>query len=115
VEWYDHAYHIHHIGYGAIANLRKSWLVANAGFRAETKAVNIIPPGCVIQFIGRGTFTDDVRTLRKATVKAFVYQSCLVVDVNDGRLVTKVEECYSFLHDEGVEVDKYHEAKKMEV
>jgi hypothetical protein len=82
--------------------------------KIETKAVNVTPTGCVIQFIGRGTFSGDVRTFRRASGKTFAYQSCLVLDINDEGLVTKVEEYYSFLHGEGVEVEKYHQVKVMD-
>jgi hypothetical protein len=90
-----------------MTDLRKSWLGANEGLKIETKAVNITPTGCVIQFIGRGKFVGDVLTIRKGTGKNFAYQSCLVLDINDEGLVTKAEEYYSFLHDEGIEIDNY--------
>lgn len=114
VEWYDHAYHAVHVGHAGINKLRSSWLNANKDLKVETKAVNMTATGCVIQYIGRGKFAGDVLTIRKATEKNFVYQACLVLDINDKGLVSRVEEYYSFLHDDGVEIEEYRGIKMTE-
>ena len=107
VVWNDHAFLIHRRGHDDIAALRQRWLGANRPMSCRATAIHTTSTGAVVEFVATGKFADDLGPI-KATGQNFTYRACLILDISsETGLIEKVEEYYTKLWYQSVDVDGY--------
>jgi hypothetical protein len=107
VVWNDHAFLIHREGLDDITALRQRWLGANQPYSCIARAVHPTSAGAVVEFVATGKFAQDLGPI-KATGGEFQYKACLVLDISaETGLIEKVEEYYTKLWYQSVDVDGY--------
>lgn len=107
VVWNDHAFLVHREGLDDLAALRQRWLSANQPYSCVARDVHPTNSGAVVEFVATGKFAHDLGPI-EATGQNFQYKACLVLDINkETGLIEKVEEYYTKLWYQSVDVDGY--------
>lgn len=107
IVWNDHAFLIHREGLDDIAALRQRWLGANQPYTCVARDVHPTGKGAVVEFLATGKFAQDLGPIT-ATGRDFQYKACLVLDISaETGLIDKVEEYYTKLWHQSVDVDRY--------
>ncbi|KIW11628.1 hypothetical protein PV08_10930 [Exophiala spinifera] len=112
IQWSDHAFLVTRIGHEAVLGLHKAWNHCNQPFRADEKAIIPTPFGAVLEQVWTGRCANDIvrpsgEVVVKATGKDYVCHVCMVMEIDQDGLVTKVDEYYNRRWDDGVAQKDY--------
>ncbi|KIW43863.1 uncharacterized protein PV06_04922 [Exophiala oligosperma] len=94
VQWSDHAF------------------LVTRPFRVDEKAIVPTPSGAVLEQIWTGRCANDIvrpsgEMAVKATGKQYVCHVCMIVEIDEDGLVTKIDEYYNRQWDDGVAQKDY--------
>ncbi|OQU98131.1 SnoaL-like domain-containing protein [Cladophialophora immunda] len=112
IDWYDHAFLMHRAGHDAVVGLQKGFTHCNQPFNVDIKAIIPTPTGAVLEQVWVGRQANDIirpngDVVVKASGKDFECHVCMLIEVDDGGLITRIDEYYNRNWDNGIREQQY--------
>lgn len=106
VDWYDHAFFLHPVGFKGMERFRTAWLTAIRDFKAEITSIDVIEGGTVIRCVYNGTMVGAMPG-RPASGKDFQANSLIMLGIDEDGKIQRVDEYYTATLDECKGLEHY--------
>ena len=99
IDWYDHAFFLHHRGRETLPEFRRNWLTNIRDFHCEIKSIDLIPSGWVVRCVYHGTMVGPPPG-RRASGKSFQNHVLIMLGIGEDGKIGRVDEYYTATLDE---------------
>ncbi|KAK5049098.1 hypothetical protein LTR84_005521 [Exophiala bonariae] len=112
IEWADHAFLIRRVGHEAVIGLQRGFTWCNQPFKAEIKTIIPTATGAIFEQVWVGRHANDLvrpngDVAVKATGKDFECHVLMVLQIDGGGIITRIDEFYNKHWEDGIREQDY--------